>query len=143
MERSEAFFSWNHRNLKSQMRFHEYFEPIVLWLGRAKSRAAAANFSNANNIQLLDRRRWSTTWLPDQKLWFWNLVKSLCMKIKYTQWRHKSKKPENLGRCGRQNMLLLYLKIWEWEWIFDRAVKAISSPGVRSPWYYQMTTKTC
>ena len=27
-----------------------------------------------------------------------------------------------------------YLKIWEWELIFGRAVKAISSPGVRSPW---------
>ena len=26
------------------------------------------------------------------------------------------------------------LKIWEWELIFGRAVKAISSPGVRSPW---------
>ena len=26
-----------------------------------------------------------------------------------------------------------YLKIWEWELIFGRAVKAISSPGVRSP----------
>ena len=51
-----------------------------------------------------------------------------------TQWRHKSKKSENLGRCGRQNMLRPYLKIWEWEWIFGRAVKAISSPCVRSPW---------
>ena len=51
-----------------------------------------------------------------------------------TQWRHKSKISENLGRCGRQNMLPPYLKIWEWEWIFGRAVKAISSLGVRSPW---------
>ena len=51
-----------------------------------------------------------------------------------TQWRNKSKKSENLGRCGRQNMLRPYLKIWEWEWIFGRSVKAISSPGVRSPW---------
>ena len=33
----------------------------------------------------------------------------------------------------RQNMLWPYLKIWEWELIFGRAVKAISSPGVRSP----------
>ena len=41
---------------------------------------------------------------------------------------------ENLGRCGRQNMIQPYLKIWEWEWIFGRAVKVISSPGVRSPW---------
>ena len=51
-----------------------------------------------------------------------------------TQWRHKSKKSENLGRCGRQNMLPPYLKIWDWELIFGRAVKAISSPGVGSPW---------
>ena len=34
------------------------------------------------------------------------------------QCRHISKKSENLGRCGRQNMLRPYLKIWEWEWIF-------------------------
>ena len=33
-----------------------------------------------------------------------------------------------------ENMLRPYLKIWEWEWIFGRDdVKAISSPGVRSP----------
>ena len=30
-----------------------------------------------------------------------------------TQWRHKSKKSESLGRCGRQNMLRLYLQIWD------------------------------
>ena len=47
-----------------------------------------------------------------------------------TQWRHKSE----MGRCGRQNMLWPYLKIWDWDWIFDRAVKAISSLGVLSPW---------
>ena len=29
-------------------------------------------------------------------------------------------------------MLWPYLNIWEWELIFDRAVKAISSPNVRS-----------
>ena len=51
-----------------------------------------------------------------------------------TQWRHKSKKSENLDQCGRQNMLRPHLKIWEWELIFGRAVKAISSPGVCSPW---------
>ena len=34
---------------------------------------------------------------------------------------------------GRQNMLRPYLKIWDWDLIFGRAVKAISSPGVRSP----------
>ena len=51
-----------------------------------------------------------------------------------TQWRLKSKVSEKLGRSGRQNMLRPYLKIWEWEWIFGRAVKAVSSLGVRSPW---------
>ena len=40
----------------------------------------------------------------------------------------------SLGRCGRQNMLRPYLKIWNWDWIFGRVVKAISSLGVRSPW---------
>ena len=51
-----------------------------------------------------------------------------------TQWRHNSKKSEILGRCGRQNMLRPYLKIWDWDLIFGHAVKAISSLGVRSPW---------
>ena len=37
-----------------------------------------------------------------------------------TQLRHKSKKSEFLGKCGRQNVLQLYLKIWEWESIFRR-----------------------
>ena len=36
--------------------------------------------------------------------------------------------------CCRQNLLWLYFKIWDWDWIFGRAVKAISSLGVRSPW---------
>ena len=49
-----------------------------------------------------------------------------------TQWRYKSKTSENLGRCGRQNMLRPYLKIWDWDLIFGHAVRAISSPGVRS-----------
>ena len=60
-----------------------------------------------------------------------------CLKVRArttdTQWRHESKKSEILGRCGRQNMLRPYLKIWQWELIFGRAVKAISSPGVCSP----------
>ena len=34
----------------------------------------------------------------------------------------RTKKSENLGRCGRQNVLWPYLKIWEWEWIFGRSV---------------------
>ena len=32
------------------------------------------------------------------------------------------------------DMLRPYLKIWDWDLIFGRAVKAFSSPGVRSPW---------
>ena len=47
-----------------------------------------------------------------------------------TQWRHKSKKSE---KCGRQHMLRSYLRIWDW--IFGRTGKAISSLGVRSPWF--------
>ena len=50
-----------------------------------------------------------------------------------TQWRHKSKMSEKLSRCGRQSMLWLYLKIWDWNWIFGHAVKAISSLGILSP----------
>ena len=49
--------------------------------------------------------------------------------------KEKSKKSENLGRCGRQNVLRPYLKIWNWDWIFGRALKTFSSLGVRSPWY--------
>ena len=51
-----------------------------------------------------------------------------------TQWMHKSKKSENFGRCGRQNMLWLYLQIWKWELVFGHWLKVISSPAVRSPW---------
>ena len=51
-----------------------------------------------------------------------------------TQWRQKTKISEKLGRCGIQNMLPPHLKIWDWDWIFGRAVKTISSLGVRSPW---------
>ena len=47
--------------------------------------------------------------------------------------RHKSKKSEILGRCGRRNMVRPYLKIWDWDLIFGQAVKEISSPGVRGP----------
>ena len=50
-----------------------------------------------------------------------------------TQWKHKSKISEKLGRCGRQNRLQPYLTIWDWDWIFGRAVKSIFSLGVRSP----------
>ena len=54
-----------------------------------------------------------------------------------TQWRHKSKISENLGRCSRQNMLQPYLKIWDLELIFGCVVKAISSLGVHGPWFGQ------
>jgi hypothetical protein len=47
-----------------------------------------------------------------------------------TQRRHKSKKFENLGRCVRQNMLRPYLKIWDCDLVFGRAVRAISSSSV-------------
>ena len=57
--------------------------------------------------------------------------------LQYTDNGHpmkdKSKIYEELGRCGRPNMLRPYLKIWDWDWIIGRAVKAISSLGVRSP----------
>ena len=53
-----------------------------------------------------------------------------------TQCRHKSKKSENLGRSGRQNMLRPYQKIWNWDLIFGCAAKDISLPGIRSPWFY-------
>ena len=52
-----------------------------------------------------------------------------------THWRHKSKISETWTDAnGRQNMLRSYLKIWEWEWIFGRVVKANASQSVRSPW---------
>ena len=50
------------------------------------------------------------------------------------QWRHKSKKPEILSWCGKQNMLQPYLKIWDWDLIVGQVVRAISSLGVHSPW---------
>ena len=49
------------------------------------------------------------------------------------------KKSEILGRCGRQNMLRPYLKIWDWDLNFGRAVKLISSLGVRSPCQHTST----
>ena len=77
---------------------------------------------------LLLKLRWLTS------IFFRWRYKSARSRTTDTQWRHKSKISEKLGRCGRQNMLPPYLKIWEWEWISGRAVKAISSLGVRSPW---------
>ena len=66
-----------------------------------------------------------------------------CLCTTDTQWRHKSKKSEYLGRCGRQNMLRQYLKIWDGKWIFGRAVKAISSLGVRSPCTHRYRYPQC
>ena len=66
-------------------------------------------------------------------VWIWWRSGYSELRTADTQWRHKSKKSEKMGRCGRQNMLWLYLKIWEWEWIFGSAMQAISSLGVRSP----------
>ena len=60
---------------------------------------------------------------------------SILARTTDTQWRHKSNLSEKLGRCGRQNMRRLYLKIWDWDWILGRAVMAIPSLGVRSPWF--------
>ena len=58
-------------------------------------------------------------------------------------WRHTSKKSEKIGPMWQKNMLWPYLKIWEWEWIFGRVVKAISPLGFvlfvcfrdLRPWY--------
>ena len=60
-----------------------------------------------------------------------------------TQWSHKSKMSEKLGRCGRQIMLRPYLKIWDWDWIFCRAVNAFSSLSVHSPCYELLNSVNC
>ena len=83
---------------------------------------------------------WGYSWALVRKTLFLIFQKSnnqwLSTRTTDTQWRHKSKISEKLGRCGRQNMLPPYLKIWDWDWIFGRAVQAISSLGVRSPWLH-------
>ena len=55
--------------------------------------------------------------LPKKGFWtilsdFWQCVTTACIMARTTdtQWRHKSKITENLGRCGIQNMLRPYLK---------------------------------
>ena len=43
-------------------------------------------------------------------------------------------------------MLRPYLKIWDWDWIFSRAVRVISSLCIRSPWFWpskQFLCTTC
>ena len=102
---------------------------VGLWNGFAITRAWTEKVHNGLKIKILS--------MNEHYIYF------QCITFEHitdTQWRHKSKRSEKLGRCGRQNMLWPYLKIWEWEWIFGRAVKAISSLGVRSPWrntYFQ------
>ena len=83
-------------------------------------------------------------WLSLDKLYLYSWTKvQFCSRAASsdapttdTQWRHKLKKSENLGQCGRQNMLRPCQNIWEWELIFGLAVKAIFLPGVRSPCCY-------
>jgi hypothetical protein len=41
---------------------------------------------------------------------------------------------KNWADVADKIMLWPYLKIWDWDLIFGRAVKAISSLGVCSPW---------
>ena len=79
------------------------------------------------------------TKLGQSKSWSHGSV-SIMEQTTDTQWRHNSQIYEKFGRCGRQNMLRPYLKIWDW--IFSRALKTISSLGVRSPWCCSRTTDT-
>ena len=67
---------------------------------------------------------------PNKAHWHW----CIWSRTTDTQWNHNSKFFENFSRFGRQNILQLYLKIWDWHLIFGPAVKAISSLGVRNPW---------
>ena len=62
-------------------------------------------------------------------------LQSLLPRTTDTQWRYESKISEKLGRYGRQNILWLYLKIWDWDWIFGRVVKVISCLGIHSLWF--------
>ena len=69
----------------------------------------------------------------------WALAPCPLRKVndRYTQ-IHRLRTPNeglnqsNLCLCGRQNMLQSYLKIWDWDLIFGRAVKVISSLGISS-----------
>ena len=74
---------------------------------------------------------WVCSIFSEHIKFFWRWSKA---RTTDTQWRHKSKISEKLGQCGRWNMLWLYLNIWDLDWIFGRAVKAIPSLGVRSLW---------
>ena len=69
-----------------------------------------------------------------------NAKLSFNSRTTYTQWRHKSEKSKILGRYGRHKYGSAILKIWDWDLIFGRAVKAFFSPGVRSPWFNLFAT---
>ena len=43
---------------------------------------------------------------------------------------------KNWADVADKIMLRPYLKIWDWDLIYGRAVKAISSLGVRSRWHH-------
>ena len=96
---------------------------IAIWYWK---KMCNVDFSSSLNIFIDFLQKWSLFLI-------WQPCCSLLPRTTDTQWRHKSKISENLGWCGRQNMLRPYLNIWDWDWIFGRAVKAISSLGVRSP----------
>ena len=113
----------------------ENFHMVSTWgreKGGCKKRRRQGQGQGALSVIEIKRYR---DWSPKFETWL-NIMIDIVQKARTTdtQWRHKSKISEKLGRCGRQNMLPPYLKIWEWEWIFGCAVKAISSLGVRSPW---------
>ena len=94
-------------------------------------------YHNFSSTYILSNKKW---FFLNQKDYLGSLSDLISGQIDsfettdYGHSRHKSKISEKLGRCGRQNMLPPYLKIWDWDWIFGHAVKTISSLGVRSPW---------
>ena len=66
----------------------------------------------------------------------------LFSKLEYVRSNHGLRTPN--GSINQRNLKIwadvadkicfeVTLKVWEWDLIFGRAVKAISSPGVRSP----------
>ena len=108
-------------------------EKVVTWEGRGQKKFGEVIYG----WPLTPVHHWSSALYSRSSIAFLAFPSfRLCInpRITDTQWRHKSKKSEILGRCGRQNMLRPYLKIWDWDLIFGCAVKVISSPGVRSPW---------
>ena len=49
--------------------------------------------------------------------------------------------PKFWADSGRQSMLRPYRKIWDWDLIFGRAMKAIFSLGVCCPWMSTILTR--